>query len=138
MYNNILTLIKFNNLGMQHLYEPRRLFHSFCCATRCIFEPLCVYELVFNTDKYGIFQTLYMYDVKFWLGKSMNIIMVSHSIVFPSNCVEMCWFIKFILVCFQFIAIFLCQSSSVCDSAWDIRAYGHKIHSFMLMHLSYV
>ena len=74
MYNSILTLIKFNNLGTQHLNEPRHLFHSFCCATQCIFEPLRVYEPVFNTDKYGIFQTLY--DVKFWLGKLMNIIMV--------------------------------------------------------------
>ena len=30
-----------------------RLFLSFCCTTRCIFEPMCVFEPGFNTDKYG-------------------------------------------------------------------------------------
>ena len=53
MYGNILTFIKFNNFGTQGLNGPRHLFHSFCCTTRHIFEPLHVYEPGFNTDKYG-------------------------------------------------------------------------------------
>ena len=50
----ILTFIKFNNFGSQHLNGPRHLFHSFCCTTWRIFEPLRVYEPGFNMDKYGI------------------------------------------------------------------------------------
>ena len=88
MYNSILTLIKFNNLGTQHLNEPRHLFHSFCCASQCIFDLMLVYEPVFNTDKYGTFQTLY--DVKFQLSYNYSDLHCSHSIVFPNNCVEMC------------------------------------------------
>ena len=54
MYGTILTFIKFNNFGTQHLNGPRRLFLSFCCTTRRIFEPLRVFEPGFNMDKYGI------------------------------------------------------------------------------------
>ena len=56
MYGTILTFTKFNNFGTQRLNGPRHLFHSFCCTTRRIFEPLHrvhVYEPGFNTDKYG-------------------------------------------------------------------------------------
>ena len=49
-----LRFIKFNNFGTQHLNGPRRLFLSFCCTTRRIFEPLHVFEPGFNMDKYGI------------------------------------------------------------------------------------
>ena len=48
----ILTSIKFNNFGTQHLNRPRHSLHSFCCTTRHTFEPLHVYEPVFNMDKY--------------------------------------------------------------------------------------
>ena len=54
MYGTILVFTKFNNFGTRRLNGPRRLFHSFCCTTRRIFEPLHVYEPGFNTDKYGI------------------------------------------------------------------------------------
>ena len=54
MYGTILTFIKLNNFGTQHLNRSRHLFPSFCYATRCIFEPLCVYEPGFNMDKYGV------------------------------------------------------------------------------------
>ena len=59
MYDTILAFIKFNNFGTRHLIQPRNLFHSFCCTSRCIFEPLSVYELGFNTDKYG--KLIYFY-----------------------------------------------------------------------------
>ena len=52
-------LIKLNNFGAQHLNKPRYLFHSFCCTTRCIFEPLSVFEPGFSMDKYGIQLTVY-------------------------------------------------------------------------------
>ena len=45
--------INFNNFGIRYLNGPRCLFHSFCCTTQCIFEPLRVYEPGFNRDKYG-------------------------------------------------------------------------------------
>ena len=48
MYDTILTFIKFNNFGTWHLDGPRHLCHSFCCTTRCIFEPMCVYDPGFN------------------------------------------------------------------------------------------
>ena len=54
MYGTILTFIKFINFGTRHSNGPRHLFHSFCCTTRHIFEPLRVYEPGFNTDKYGM------------------------------------------------------------------------------------
>ena len=53
MYGTILAFIKFNNFETRRLNEPRHLFHSFCCTTGCIFDPLHVYESGFNTDKYG-------------------------------------------------------------------------------------
>ena len=53
MYGTILTFIKINNFGTRRLNQFRYLFHSFCCTTQCIFEPLRVYEPGFNTDKYG-------------------------------------------------------------------------------------
>ena len=53
MYGTILAFIKFNNFGTWRLNGPRHLFHSFCCTTRSVFEPLRVYEPGFNTDKYG-------------------------------------------------------------------------------------
>ena len=53
MYGIILTFIKFNNFGSRHLNGPRRLFYSFSCNTRYIFEPLHVYEPGFNMNKYG-------------------------------------------------------------------------------------
>ena len=52
MYGTIIAFIKLNNFGTRHLNEPRHLFHSFCCTTQCIFEPLQVYEPGFNMDKY--------------------------------------------------------------------------------------
>ena len=54
MYSTILTFIKLNNYDTWRLNGPRRLFPSFCCTTRHIFEPLHVYEPGFKTDKYGI------------------------------------------------------------------------------------
>ena len=60
MFGTILRFINFNNFGTWRLNGPRHLFHSFCCTTWCIFEPLCVYEPLcvfepgFNMDKYGI------------------------------------------------------------------------------------
>ena len=53
MYGTILTFIKLTNFDTQCLNGPRRLFPSFCYATRCIFELLRVYEPGSNTDKYG-------------------------------------------------------------------------------------
>ena len=53
MYGTIIVFIKFNNFGTRSLNEPRHLFHSFCCTTQRIFEPLGVYEPGFNMDKYG-------------------------------------------------------------------------------------
>ena len=53
MHGTILIFIKFNNFGTWHLNKPRGLFHSFCCTTQYIFEPLHVYELCFNMDKYN-------------------------------------------------------------------------------------
>ena len=55
MYGTIFTFIKLNNFDTRRLNDPRRLFHSFCCTTRRIFEPLRVYEPGFNTDKYGMY-----------------------------------------------------------------------------------
>ena len=69
--------IKFNNFGTQHLNGPSCWFHSFCCTTRHIFEPLHVYEPGFNMDKYGMsFCTFVIkYDIpyggKVWLGESL-------------------------------------------------------------------
>ena len=48
----IIRFIKFNNFGTRHLNGPIHLFLSSCCTTRCIFEPLHVFEPRFNTDKY--------------------------------------------------------------------------------------
>ena len=50
---HILKAISRCNLGTQRFDEPRHLFHSFCCTIRCIFEPMCAYELRFNMDKYS-------------------------------------------------------------------------------------
>ena len=61
MYGTILAFIKFNNFDTWQLNGPRHLFYSFCCTTQCIFEPLHVYELSFNTDKYGVYIYIYMY-----------------------------------------------------------------------------
>ena len=62
MYGTILAFLKLiNNFGTRHLNGPRHLFHSFCCTTRRIFEPLRVYELGFNSDKYGICIYIYIY-----------------------------------------------------------------------------
>ena len=58
MYGTILAFIKFNNFGTRHLNVPRHLFHSFYYTTRHIFEPLCVYEPGFNTDKYSMCSTV--------------------------------------------------------------------------------
>ena len=58
MYGTILVFIKFNNFGTRCLNGPRRLFHSFYCTTRRIFEPLRVYEPGFNMDKYGMCSTV--------------------------------------------------------------------------------
>ena len=63
-FGTILRFIKFNNFGTRHLNEPRRLFLSFCCTTRRIFEPLRVFEPGFNTDKYGKCVTSYLHDGK--------------------------------------------------------------------------
>ena len=54
MFGTILRFINFNNFGTWRLNGPWHLFYSFCCTTRCIFEPLRVFEPGFNTDKYGI------------------------------------------------------------------------------------
>ena len=43
MFGTILAFIKFNNFVTRSLNGPRRLFHSICCTTRHIFEPLHVY-----------------------------------------------------------------------------------------------
>ena len=59
MYETILTFIKFNNFGTRHLNKPSHLFHSFCCTTWRIFEPLRVYEPGFNMDKYGMYVFMY-------------------------------------------------------------------------------
>ena len=80
MYGTILAFNKLNNFGTWRLNGPRRLFYSFCCTTRHIFEPLCVYEPGFNTDKYGnnfncimciieqlVFITLYTYSLRYSL-----------------------------------------------------------------------
>ena len=53
MYDTILMFIKLDNFGLQHLNRSRHLFHSFCCTTCHIFEPLHVYESSFNMDKYS-------------------------------------------------------------------------------------
>ena len=54
MYGIILTFIKFNNFGTRCSDGPGCSFHLFYCTIRCIFEPLCVYEPGFNTDKYSM------------------------------------------------------------------------------------
>ena len=51
--------IKLNNFGTWRLNGPRRLFLSLFCTTRCIFEPLCVFEPGYNTDKYGSYIAIY-------------------------------------------------------------------------------
>ena len=61
MYGTILAFIKFNNDGTWRLNEPRRLFHSFCCTTQLIFEPLRVYKPSFSTDKYSMCLSLYVH-----------------------------------------------------------------------------
>ena len=66
-------MIKFNNFGTRCLNEPRRLFHSFCCNTWRIFEPLRVYEPGFNTHEYGMYVYMYVLDSNFnssCIGKS--------------------------------------------------------------------
>ena len=50
---HLLMFIKFNNFSTQCLNRPMYSIHFFCCTTRHIFEPLHVYELGFNTEKYG-------------------------------------------------------------------------------------
>ena len=51
-YDTILMFIKFNNFGTWRSNRLKHLFHSFCCTTQRIFEPLRVYKFNFNTDKY--------------------------------------------------------------------------------------
>ena len=46
MDGTILTFIKFNNMGQVFI-------RAICSTTQCIFEPPCVYEPSFNTDKYS-------------------------------------------------------------------------------------
>ena len=52
-FGTILMFSKFNNFDTRRLSESRRLFLSFCCTIRRVFEPLHVFEPGFNTDKYG-------------------------------------------------------------------------------------
>ena len=61
MYSTVLAFIKFSNFGTQCLNGPRHLFHSFCCTTQHIFEPLRVYEPGFNMDKYSMHVCLCVY-----------------------------------------------------------------------------
>ena len=63
-YGTILTSIKFNNFGTQCLNGPRYLFHSFCCTTQCIFEPLHVYKPSFNMDKYSTYLKMEHFSYK--------------------------------------------------------------------------
>ena len=60
MHGTILMFIKFNIFGTQRLNGPRHLFCSFGCTTWHIFEPLCVFEPSFNTDKYGTYVWMYI------------------------------------------------------------------------------
>ena len=46
MYGTILTL---NNFDTQPLNRPRHLFHSFCCTTQCMFEPMSPALIWINT-----------------------------------------------------------------------------------------
>ena len=61
MYGTILAFIKFHNFGSRRLNGPRHLFHSLCCTTQHIFEPLRVYEPGFNTDEYATYVSIYSY-----------------------------------------------------------------------------
>ena len=81
-----LRFIKFNNFGTRCLNEPRRLFLSFCCTTRRIFEPLRVFQPGFNTDKYG----MYVIVVDTIYGNTFAVFMIFQSQiiitkVFPIN-----------------------------------------------------
>ena len=46
---------------------PGVYFIYFCYTTRCIFEPLCVYEPSFNKDKYGTYSTTSYIFIILWL-----------------------------------------------------------------------
>ena len=63
MFGTVLRFIKFNNFDTQHLNGPRCLFILFCCTTRCIFDPLRVFEPGFNMDKYGMHVHAYIFCV---------------------------------------------------------------------------
>ena len=89
MYGTILTFIKFNNFGTRHLNGPRHLFHSFCCTTRHLFEPLRVYEPGFNIDKYGT------YICSFTIASSHVYTYIRHYI----NYIKKCELVICILMC---------------------------------------
>ena len=110
-HGTILAFIKFNNFGTRHW--PRRLFHSFCCTTWCIFEPL--YEPGFNTDKYSISIILYWSCEE--MGQARN----------TSDLFKICCWHN---LCYKLHALHFCIKTLICIFLQHALNKAEIIHSF--------
>ena len=123
MYSTILTFIRFNNFDTQHLNGPRHLFHSFCCTTRRVFEPLRVYEPSFNTDKYGVYIYICMH-VCVCVCVCVCVYMCAHMCVYVCMCVCACMCMCVLYAC---VYVCVCVCMRVCTPTCDYNIANYII-----------